>query len=65
MNNISFSNLLHKIFTTVVYDRYIQGGDEIEVKKMWGLLIIQLVLVGYLWCYLSHRAEELAVKEEG
>ena len=31
---------------------------------MWGLLIIQLVLVGYLWCYLTNRADELVIKEE-
>ena len=31
---------------------------------MWELLIIQLVIVGYLWCYLVNRAEELSIKEE-
>lgn len=32
---------------------------------MWGVLIIQLVVIGYLWCYLANRAEELAVTEKG
>ncbi len=31
---------------------------------MWGLLIIQLVVAGYLWYYLANRVEELSVKEE-
>ncbi len=31
---------------------------------MWGLLIIQLVVTGYLWCYLANRAEELVVTEK-
>lgn len=30
---------------------------------MWGLLIIQLVVAGYLWCYLTDRVEELSVKK--
>lgn len=32
---------------------------------MWGLLMIQVVVIGYLWCYIANRAEELVVKEEG
>ncbi|MBP2661780.1 MAG: hypothetical protein H6Q69_4812 [Firmicutes bacterium] len=31
---------------------------------MWGLLIIQLAVMGYLWCYLTNRAEGLVAKEE-
>jgi len=28
---------------------------------MWGLLIIQLVVVGYLWRYIANRVEELSL----
>jgi hypothetical protein len=31
---------------------------------MWGLLIIQLVVVGYLLCYLANRLEGISAKEE-
>lgn len=31
---------------------------------MWGLLIIQLVVAGYLWCYLANRAGGISAKEE-
>jgi hypothetical protein len=36
--------------------------DTIEVKTMWGLLIIQLVVVWYLGCYLARRVAELESK---
>jgi len=31
---------------------------------MLGLLIIQSVVVGYLWYYLLNRIEEVPIKEE-
>jgi hypothetical protein len=31
---------------------------------MWGLLIIQLVVVGYLLYYLENRLEGISAKEE-
>lgn len=31
---------------------------------MWDLLMIELVVMGYLWCYLTNRAEGLVAKEE-
>ncbi len=31
---------------------------------MWDLLMIELAVIGYLWCYLTNRAEGLVAKEE-
>ena len=32
---------------------------------MWGLFMIQLVVIGYLLHYIANRAEEIIVKEGG
>ena len=31
---------------------------------MWGLLIIQVVVFVYLWCYIANRVEELSLLEK-
>lgn len=38
--------------------------EIIEVKDNVGLLMIQVLIAVYLWCYIAHRIEELTRLEK-